>query len=67
MDKIKELDKEGVTKIFISHNFDSVQMLCKKTVYLSHGEIQYYGKTNQAVNKFKKASINFISVSIKIA
>ena len=43
IDKIKELGKEGVTKVFVSHNFYAVEMLCQKSLYLNHGKILHYG------------------------
>lgn len=52
-DKMKELDKKGVTKIFISHNLDSVQTLCDQTIYLLKGKVHYQGDTLDVINKFK--------------
>src|SRR3989338_1147634 len=41
--RMKELDEKGITKIFISHNLNSVQLLCDKTIYLKKGIVQYIG------------------------
>lgn len=54
INKIKELGREGVTKIFVSHNFDAVQMLCQNALYLSKGKVRNYGKTDQILEEFKK-------------
>ncbi len=54
INKIKEMDKQGVTKIFISHNLNTVQLLCKNALYLSKGKIKYCGNTLSVVNEFKK-------------
>jgi lipopolysaccharide transport system ATP-binding protein len=52
--KLKELDKQGVTKIFVSHNLNSVLILCNKSIYLSNGKIQHYGQTIDVINEYKK-------------
>jgi len=54
MDKINELGRQGVTKIFVSHSFDAVQKLCQKCIYLNHGKIRSYGETGQVLDDFKK-------------
>lgn len=54
MDKIKELGRQGVTKIFVSHSLNAVQSLCQKCIYLNHGKIRSYGGTSQVLELFKK-------------
>lgn len=54
IEKIKELGREGVTKIFVSHNFDAVEMLCQNAVYLDYGKIKRYGETNQILDEIKR-------------
>ena len=54
IDKINELGRQGVTKVFVSHNFDAVQMLCQKCVYLKQGKAYKYGETNEVLDIFKK-------------
>ena len=54
IDKIKELGRQGVTKVFVSHNFDSVQLLCQKSLYLNSGKICKYGETSEVLDQFKK-------------
>ena len=58
IDKIKELGREGVTKIFVSHNFDAVQMLCQNAVYLSKGKMRLYGETSHILEEFRKDIIS---------
>ena len=52
--KIKEMDKQGVTKIFISHNLNTVQLLCAKALYIAKGHVKHYGDTQFVINEFKK-------------
>lgn len=54
IDKIKELGRQGVTKIFVSHALESIQLLCQNCLYLNQGKIRRYGETNQVLNEFKK-------------
>lgn len=54
MDKMKEIKKRGMTMIFISHNLNSVQLLCDRALYLNKGIVQYTGSTIDVLNEFKK-------------
>ena len=58
MSKMREMDKQGVTKIFISHNLNSVQLLCKNTLYISQGVVQQYGDTQSVINECKKDALS---------
>lgn len=64
MNKMKEIEDKGVTMIFISHNLNSVQLLCDRTVYLNKGVIQYAGATVDVINAFKKDALEDSKVSI---
>lgn len=54
LEKIKELGKQGVTKIFVSHSFEAVQTLCKNSLYLVQGKMRSYGATHDVLDQFKK-------------
>ena len=43
---------EGRTVLFVSHNMNSVQQLCPKTMLLDHGKILYSGETEQAIQMY---------------
>lgn len=57
MEKMKEIRESGTTMVFISHNLNSVQLLCDKAIYLNKGGIQFVGETKDALNEFKKDSL----------
>ncbi len=57
INKMKEIRQRGVTKVFISHNLNSVQMLCDKVIYLHKGVIRCAGKTIDVLNEFKKDAL----------
>ncbi|OGX24094.1 MAG: hypothetical protein A2787_01615 [Omnitrophica WOR_2 bacterium RIFCSPHIGHO2_01_FULL_48_9] len=54
MNKMKQLDRDGVTIIFVSHSLNSVELLCDKTVYISKGKVKYQGNTREVLAQFKK-------------
>ena len=42
IDKMKELEKQGVTKIFVSHDLNSVYLICDHALHLSKGKTKNY-------------------------
>jgi lipopolysaccharide transport system ATP-binding protein len=48
MDEITK--KEGRTILFVSHNMEAIQGLCKRCVLLENGEIIKEGKTSEVIN-----------------
>lgn len=55
MQKIDKLLGTGTSLIFVSHNMDLVKAVCKKSIYLDHGQVIYYGDTNKAVDVYSRA------------
>lgn len=43
--KIAELLSGGTTLLFVSHSADQVKQLCKKAIWLDHGNLMAYGDT----------------------
>lgn len=64
MERMKKIEENGVTMIFVSHNLNSVYLLCDKTVYLKKGVIKYAGDTVEVINEFKKDVLEDSSISI---
>jgi len=52
--RIKQMSDEGRTVVFVSHNMQTLQELCPRTIVLNHGRIQLDGPTNEVVPKFQK-------------
>jgi lipopolysaccharide transport system ATP-binding protein len=50
--KMKEVSKQGRTVLFVSHNMQAIQSLCKNTILLKNGEINDFGPTDKVVNKY---------------
>ena len=45
--KIAELLEGGTTLLFVSHSAEQVKQLCKKAVWLDHGNLMAYGDTEE--------------------
>jgi lipopolysaccharide transport system ATP-binding protein len=45
-------EKEGRTVLFVSHNTLAVSQLCSKSVYLKNGNIEFIGKTQNALELY---------------
>jgi len=54
LQRIKQMSDEGRTVIFVSHNMQTLQELCSRTIVLNHGRIQLDGPTKEVVPKFQK-------------
>jgi len=53
LEKIKEITKDGTrTVLFVSHNMTAVSALCKRSIYLNKGMVEYDGITKIAINKY---------------
>lgn len=47
------LSKDGVTLIFVSHSSEQVKSLCKRAVWLGHGEIKMIGDAETVCNAYE--------------
>jgi ABC-2 type transport system ATP-binding protein len=50
-DKLKQ---EGKTIVYVSHDLESVERFCTKTILLENGKIADFGDTKKVVEKYKK-------------
>jgi hypothetical protein len=53
MDKMRELRRNGVTIVFVSHNLWSVNSFCTRALLLGHGQIQAEGKPEEVINHYR--------------
>ena len=65
--KMKDVAGEGRTVIFVSHDMNAINTLCKKTILLEQGKLLAYGDTSDIVTVYLKKfnEINSIWKSIK--
>tara|TARA_X000000950_G_scaffold289480_1_gene414000 strand:- start:7410 stop:8165 length:756 start_codon:yes stop_codon:yes gene_type:complete len=54
--KMKELSKDKLkTIIFVSHNMDLVKEFCDETIFMKNGEVDFFGQTDLAIEKYIKS------------
>lgn len=52
--KIKELIKSGTTVLFVSHNKDNVEEVCKRAIYLRNGSIVCDGTVDEVLKVYEE-------------
>jgi lipopolysaccharide transport system ATP-binding protein len=57
VNKLKEINKHGVTILFVSHNMETVCSLCKTGVLLESGKIKTIGNINEIVSLYKRGCV----------
>jgi lipopolysaccharide transport system ATP-binding protein len=63
IDKMEELSNQGTTKIYVSHDLNSVARICKKALYLSSGKTKGYGDVNTIIEQYKKDVVEDMRVN----
>lgn len=51
-ERMAEMMKGGTTLIFVSHSEEQVKQLCKYAAWIHHGELVYYGNTEEALQLY---------------
>ncbi|MBZ2386120.1 ATP-binding cassette domain-containing protein [Anaerococcus murdochii] len=54
---IKEINNQGTTIIFSSHNMENVEYLCDRLIMLKNGKIVLKGSPNEIRNSYEKALV----------
>jgi ABC-type polysaccharide/polyol phosphate transport system ATPase subunit len=52
LDHISELRRRGVTIIFVSHALEAVRALCRRVIWLDHGQVIADGPAGQVIDKY---------------
>lgn len=53
INRMKQLaEEEGRTILYVSHNMSTVKKLCDRAIVLSHGEVAFAGKTEDAISVY---------------
>ena len=59
--KMQDVSKgEGRTVLFVSHNMNSVKMLCNKGIVLKNGQVDFIGNTEACINHYAQTNIEDI-------
>ncbi len=54
--KMEDISKSGRTIMFVSHNFNQISNICKRSVYLKNGSVFMDGDTANVIAEYNKAS-----------
>lgn len=52
--RMMELMGGGTTVFFVSHNLEQIKEMCNKVLWLEHGEVVEYGKTEEVCRRYEK-------------
>lgn len=52
--RMKELMGNGTTVLFVSHSMETVKSICKKALWIDHGQIVNYGEVNEVCDRYKE-------------
>lgn len=53
LDRIRQLQKQGVTILFVSHDFEAVESLCTRAIWLEHGRLQAQGNVTEILAEMR--------------
>lgn len=53
--RIKELIKDGVTFVIVSHSLETLMDICDEVIWLENGKIKMYDGSKKVINAYKKA------------
>ncbi len=51
-DRMEEIRTQGTSVLVVSHNLNSVRLLCKRTMVLHNGEAKFLGETDKAISLY---------------
>ena len=57
LEKMSEFGREGRTVVFVSHDLGSITQLCRRAIWLEHGEIQADGPSEEIVQRYVRGSV----------
>jgi ABC-type polysaccharide/polyol phosphate transport system ATPase subunit len=57
LEKMSEFGQEGRTVVFVSHDLGSITQLCRRTIWLDHGQIQADGPSEEVVQRYVRGSV----------
>jgi homopolymeric O-antigen transport system ATP-binding protein len=57
LEKMSEFGQEGRTVVFVSHDLGSITQLCRRAIWLEHGQIRADGPSEEVVQRYVRGSI----------
>ncbi|MBU0716929.1 MAG: hypothetical protein KJ749_01665, partial [Planctomycetes bacterium] len=55
LDRMHELVRSGTTLVFVTHNLDQMQSICRRAIVLDHGKTVFSGPSRDAVGHYLTA------------
>lgn len=52
--RMRELVGQGTPLVFVSHNLQAVQSLCKSALVIDHGQVVYQGASPEAIHQYRR-------------
>lgn len=56
--RLQDVVNGGATILFVSHSLEQVQKVCKKALWLDHGEMMMYGESGEVCAAYKQFMID---------
>ena len=53
--RMQELLDGGTTLLLVSHSADTVRRMCRKAMWLDHGEVRMTGETEEVVSAYERS------------
>jgi lipopolysaccharide transport system ATP-binding protein len=53
IDFTRALEKKGATIMFVSHNMFSIKSMCKRVIYLKHGQVVFDGPVDEGLKLYE--------------
>lgn len=54
LERIRQLQAQGVTILFVSHDFEAVESLCTRAIWLEHGLVQGQGEVKEILAQMRE-------------
>ena len=55
LNKIMEMIEKGTTVLFVSHDIEQVEKLCKKAIWLEKGKVKVIGDAKKICKEYSKS------------
>jgi len=55
--RMMELMHGGTTVLFVSHNLQQIRQMCARVVWLEHGQVRMFGKTQEVCDAYEQSLV----------
>jgi ABC-2 type transport system ATP-binding protein/lipopolysaccharide transport system ATP-binding protein len=55
--KMADIERDGRTVLFVSHNLDAIQRLCPRSIWLEHGRVAMSGPTPEVMDAYSATAL----------